>query len=79
MAKAAVVISEISVVILTSNLGRNVAKLRLSLGFGMPENGEDASTTFSESVLCAVRRALRPELVERLQPRSIHLSLLVLK
>jgi len=71
----------------------------------MPENGEDAATTFSESVLCAVRRALRAELVdrlteiivfkplqiadarlvinkfidqlnERLQPRSIHLSLL---
>jgi len=94
-----------SVVILTSNLGSNVAKLRLGTGFGMPETGEDAATIFSENVLCAVRRALRPELVDRLteiivfqplqiadarlvidkfidqlnkrlQPRSIHLSLL---
>ena len=55
-----------AVVILTSNLGSHVAKLRLGVGFGMPENGEDAATTFSENVLCAVRRAIRPELVNRL-------------
>jgi ATP-dependent Clp protease ATP-binding subunit ClpA len=43
-----------------------VAKSRLGAAFGMPENGGDTATTFSENVLCALRGAIRPELVSRL-------------
>jgi ATP-dependent Clp protease ATP-binding subunit ClpC len=55
-----------AILILTSNLGSQVAKQGQGVGFSVGGSVDDASIVFSESILAEVKRALRPELVNRL-------------
>lgn len=55
-----------AILILTSNLGSQVAKPRRGVGFRAGESDDDASLRFSEIILAEVKRVLRPELVNRI-------------